>query len=459
MESVIVLAAGCQGAAASVGYVPFEKLLVSVLVLLRLTFFSCATFTATANHNNVQQQQQLNGRLQGLAALLSQQQQQQQNQVQNSQSSNLVDWISLLLTNNNNSRPSLSQQPAMAAFGHPQQQQQPSLAMFQNMAAAPSRVSPTPPHLPPMTVASQATPSQQSLPMQLQLQGNVPIQQQQQQLLANMTMPSHHPATPSNDIEEILRKLQRQVASVNTSAASMPPNNNHSGSANLASMYAAPPPGFPFPSESMLSKIGVRSKSSSDAPKRHHTKKAFPKPKQSPSSHSSVKNMPAPKPILAGTTSDKQILLYRDIDDFYLTEYQCVLRQQIELFEATMDDVQASAQGRNSPIEVGQVGIRCKYCSMLPLKCRTRGAVYFPRSIDGIYQVAQNLTKIHLCQGCNRVPENLRKKLTELSKVNKRASGGKRYWNERVRELGVYEDGKGIRFKREAPATAVVAST
>lgn len=155
---------------------------------------------------------------------------------------------------------------------------------------------------------------------------------------------------------------------------------------------------------------------------------------------------PPPQPV-AGSTQGKEILLYRDIDEFYLTEYQCLLRQQIELFEATDEDLQASAQGRNSPIQIGQIGIRCKYCAAMPIKCRSRGAVYFPRSINGIYQVAQNLTKIHLCNSCTRVPENIRKKLTELSTVNKRASGGKRYWIERVREIGIYEDGKAIRFK------------
>jgi hypothetical protein len=159
-------------------------------------------------------------------------------------------------------------------------------------------------------------------------------------------------------------------------------------------------------------------------------------------------NLAPPLQPVAGTTEGKEILLYRDIDEFYLTEYQCLLRQQIELFEATVEDLQASAQGRNSPIQIGQVGIRCKYCANMPIKCRSRGAVYFPRSIDGIYQVAQNLTKIHLCNSCTRVPEDLRKKLTELSKVNKRASGGKRYWIERVREIGIYEDGKAIRFKK-----------
>jgi hypothetical protein len=181
--------------------------------------------------------------------------------------------------------------------------------------------------------------------------------------------------------------------------------------------------------------------------------------KKNSSNSNSKKTSPPPfKPAKAANFEGGKTL-YRDIDDFYLTEYQCLLRQQIELFEATISDVQASAQGRNSPIKVGQVGIRCVHCKMLHVKCRARGAVYFPRSIDGIYQVAQNLTKIHLCSGCSRVPESLKKKLLDLSKVNKRASGGKRYWNERVRELGIYEDGKELRFTVKKPTITLSSST
>ena len=38
-------------------------------------------------------------------------------------------------------------------------------------------------------------------------------------------------------------------------------------------------------------------------------------------------------------------------------------RKQIELFEAKQEDVDAGAQGRNKPIILGQVGIRCIHVS------------------------------------------------------------------------------------------------
>ena len=75
------------------------------------------------------------------------------------------------------------------------------------------------------------------------------------------------------------------------------------------------------------------------------------------------------------------ITLYLTCDDDNLSEHQCLLRKQIELFEATENDIYANAQGRNKPIVLGQVGIRCKHCSQWPN--RGRGAVFYPSSLDG----------------------------------------------------------------------------
>jgi hypothetical protein len=44
------------------------------------------------------------------------------------------------------------------------------------------------------------------------------------------------------------------------------------------------------------------------------------------------------------------IIVYMDCDDESLSDYQCILRKQIELFEATGEDVQWNAQGRNKAV-------------------------------------------------------------------------------------------------------------
>lgn len=73
------------------------------------------------------------------------------------------------------------------------------------------------------------------------------------------------------------------------------------------------------------------------------------------------------------------MVLYMDFDAETLSDYQCLLRQQIEVFEAGPDDVNASAQGRNNPILLGQVGIRCRHCAAY--KVKARGSVYYSRTI------------------------------------------------------------------------------
>jgi hypothetical protein len=81
--------------------------------------------------------------------------------------------------------------------------------------------------------------------------------------------------------------------------------------------------------------------------------------------------------------SDESRCLYLDGDEQYLTEYQCLLRKQLEIFEAVPNDLRGSTQGRNVRIVIGQVGLRCRHCANLPLAARTKGAVYFSQTIAG----------------------------------------------------------------------------
>ena len=56
------------------------------------------------------------------------------------------------------------------------------------------------------------------------------------------------------------------------------------------------------------------------------------------------------------------------------------------------------------------------------------------------------MAKNHLCRHCKLIPEDLREKLQKLRDCKKRASGGKKYWAEGARTLGVVQDGDGLRF-------------
>jgi hypothetical protein len=146
-------------------------------------------------------------------------------------------------------------------------------------------------------------------------------------------------------------------------------------------------------------------------------------------------------------TGRPPIQLYLTCDDDAMSPYQCFVRKSIELFEADVDDVETNAQGRNKPIVLGQVGIRCRYCNSLPPNQRKRGATYYPSKLDGIYQAANNIAVIHLGEHCDNIDDQFRKHLTNLRNMQFTGGSGKKIWAERAVVLGVFEDLNGLRFE------------
>lgn len=118
-----------------------------------------------------------------------------------------------------------------------------------------------------------------------------------------------------------------------------------------------------------------KSNRSPDAPNRPKTPK-----EKSPSDVSEVysgqskpKETPQPKRFVAkdGTivVGGKEtyymgsLPLGLDDDKYWLSELQVYLRANFaEAFAATEEDIAAPMHGRNKPIALGQVGIRCKHC-------------------------------------------------------------------------------------------------
>jgi hypothetical protein len=53
----------------------------------------------------------------------------------------------------------------------------------------------------------------------------------------------------------------------------------------------------------------------------------------------------------------------------------------------------------------------------------------------------------HLCSHCGHIPKDLRDELIVLRERKSSAGGGKKYWADGIRVLGVVEDENGLRFK------------
>eukprot|EP00980_Cylindrotheca_fusiformis_P002935 scaffold683_cov124-Cylindrotheca_fusiformis.AAC.4 len=93
-------------------------------------------------------------------------------------------------------------------------------------------------------------------------------------------------------------------------------------------------------------------------------------------------------PALQPRSISLGIPLSLSCDGDELSEYQMLIRQQLEIFEASPEDVSSNTQGRKKQIKLGQAGIRCKHCSRFPLRQRGKGAVYYPTKLQGRKRVS-----------------------------------------------------------------------
>ncbi len=144
-----------------------------------------------------------------------------------------------------------------------------------------------------------------------------------------------------------------------------------------------------------------------------------------------------------------KLSLYVSSDDRKLNEYQIFLRQNIELFRATQNDIFRLTRGKNKPIVLHQVGIRCCHCSHVAAGRRKKGSTYFPSNLMGLYQAAQNLSVEHLQSGlCPELPPDVKERFSRYAS-GKRSSvsgAGKKYWAEAGRRMGLIDTDDGIRF-------------
>ncbi|KAL3765520.1 hypothetical protein ACHAWO_011118 [Cyclotella atomus] len=147
-------------------------------------------------------------------------------------------------------------------------------------------------------------------------------------------------------------------------------------------------------------------------------------------------------------------------DEKWLTPLHCFVRQYCaEVFVATSADVEAPCMGKRSPVTVGQVGIRCPYCSPKNEETRAAGLGYdvararengvvFPSIVSRIYNATINLLQRHL-RTCSFVPPAVLAKYDELKASNARSGASKKYWVESALRMGLYDTPDGIRLNKE----------
>jgi len=154
-----------------------------------------------------------------------------------------------------------------------------------------------------------------------------------------------------------------------------------------------------------------------------------------------------------GRAHDLPTLLVVPMDHMQLSSHQTLLRYQIEVFRAGEEDTSTHTRGRNKPVQLGQIGIRCRHCKVLPVSRRKRGSVYFPRAVEGFYQAAQNMNSTHLQTGeCPLMGNALRQEFANLIATRGVSTGaGRAYWAKQARKLGLRNTENGIVFDKKEP--------
>jgi hypothetical protein len=63
------------------------------------------------------------------------------------------------------------------------------------------------------------------------------------------------------------------------------------------------------------------------------------------------------------------------------------------------------------------------------------------------------MAKVHLCNRCRLIPQDMKRKLEALRLEKNRASGGKTYWAQSIQAQGVYADERGVLRLRPLPGS------
>jgi len=129
------------------------------------------------------------------------------------------------------------------------------------------------------------------------------------------------------------------------------------------------------------------------------------------------------------------------IDAAHLSPAICFLRQQIQIFTATEEDVAERRRigGTSKPPNVGRVGLRCKWCcdpassttdtnksgtssAYLPPAERSKGAVTYPKSIRIVHQSVRNFQRYHFFS-CAAIPDHVTEEFRRRQKQRGKQGG------------------------------------
>ena len=150
-------------------------------------------------------------------------------------------------------------------------------------------------------------------------------------------------------------------------------------------------------------------------------------------------------------------------DSQHLYELHLLIRQQLEMFSASEDDVLMTQAGRRTRTVRGKVGIRCVHCTKaflnMPVQTRTwpPGAISYPVNIAGFYPVCSQKPQLHF-ENCPNMPQEIKGQLHRLTNEptlrrqkssDTNSISASLYYAISAKRIGLIDVDGGIRFGRD----------
>ena len=144
-----------------------------------------------------------------------------------------------------------------------------------------------------------------------------------------------------------------------------------------------------------------------------------------------------------------RVLLSTPEDKQWLSDYDCFVRRQIEVFCASREDIELAAKERTFNMKEGQVGIRCIHCALSKKRVHD-GGVFYPQSINAIYDAVRDFLRLHL-DTCTNLPQDVRSRLEgDTQGASSLSSVLRNYFQMSAKCIGLVDTRDGIRATGES---------
>jgi len=219
--------------------------------------------------------------------------------------------------------------------------------------------------------------------------------------------------------------------------------------------------------------IGRENTKNSNLKELDYSKRKMAEPLRSCNDHQQAKR-PRHESLASSSTSRESlsslgqtpVCLSRPRDIMILSPLHVFVRKQIEVFQATEQDLKQPAPGRRVPIQRGQVGLRCIHCKHQRVQERKKRALCYPSSVGRIYHSVSDMKFAHF--PCSQMSQDLQQTFAVLKEESltqtmkdKKESGNKlpknlsastaQYYHDSARELGMIDRDGGIYIRLDPP--------